>query len=54
MELLLELVSFDPMTRATSLDVINSKLMSALIEDEDTDYCEHDIVKSYTAYYLVK
>jgi len=50
MELLLSLVSFDPRTRATPLDVINSRLMAELIEDENLIYCEGDIVKSYTAY----
>jgi serine/threonine protein kinase len=50
MELLLSLVSFDPKTRATPLNVINSRLMAELIEDENVIYCEDDIVKSYTAY----
>mmetsp|Transcript_3226 Transcript_3226/g.7135 ORF Transcript_3226/g.7135 Transcript_3226/m.7135 type:complete len:1869 (+) Transcript_3226:634-6240(+) len=50
MELLLSLVSFDPNTRATPLDVINSRFMTDLIEDDSIFYCEDDIVKSYTAY----
>ena len=50
MELLLSLVSFDPKTRATPLDVINSTFMADLIEDDTTHYVEADIVKSYTAY----
>ena len=50
MELLLSLVSFDPNTRATPLDVINSRLMAELIEDDSILYPEDDIVKSYTAY----
>lgn len=50
MELLLSLVSFDPNTRATPLDVINSRFMTDLIEDDSAFYCEDDIVKSYTAY----
>lgn len=50
MELLLSLVSFDPKTRATPLDVINSRFMSALIEDNSVVHHEGDIVKSYTAY----
>ena len=49
MELLLSLVSFDPKTRATPLDVINSRFMTDLIENNTTVYCEDDIVKSYTA-----
>ena len=49
MELLLALVSFDPDTRATPLDVINSRMMAELIEKDDGMYCEDDIVKSYTA-----
>ena len=50
MELLLSLVSFDPKKRATPLDVINSRFMSDLIEDDSVIDCESDIVKSYTAY----
>ena len=50
MELLLSLVSFDPKTRATPLDVINSRFMAELIEDESVFYYEHDMVKSFTAY----
>ena len=50
MGLLLSLVSFDPKTRATPLDVINSTFMADLIEDETSYYGEGDIVKSYTAY----
>lgn len=51
MDLLLSLVSFDPKKRSTPLDVINSRFMAALIEDDaTTNYCGHDIVKSYTAY----
>jgi serine/threonine protein kinase len=50
MELLLSLVSFDPKKRATPLDVINSRFMAALIEDESVVDCENDIIKSYTAY----
>lgn len=51
MELLLSLVSFNPKMRATPLDVINSRLMAELIEDDNVMYSEDDIVKSYTAYY---
>ena len=50
MGLLLSLVSFDPKTRATPLDVINSTFMADLIEDETSYHGEGDIVKSYTAY----
>jgi hypothetical protein len=50
MEVLLSLVSCDPKTRATPLDVINSRFMADLIEDDDSFYCEDDIVKSFTAY----
>lgn len=50
MELLLSLVSFDTKTRATPLDVINSRFMSDLIEDDSVFYSEEDIVKSYTFY----
>ena len=50
MELLLSLVSFDPSTRATPLEVINSRFMSDLIEDATVFYDENDIVKSYNAY----
>jgi hypothetical protein len=50
MELLLSLVSFDPNKRATPLDVINSRFMAALIEDDAVIDCESDIIKSYTAY----
>lgn len=50
MELLLSLVSFDPKTRATPLDVINSRFMANLIEDDSISYCEEDIVRSYLAY----
>jgi hypothetical protein len=50
MELLLSLVSFDPKKRATPLDVINSRFMAALIEDDAVIDCESDIIKSYTAY----
>ena len=50
MELLLSLLSFDPKKRATPLDVINSKFMADLIEDDNVSYSEDDIVKSFTAY----
>ena len=50
MELLLSLVSFDPETRATLLDVINSSFMTALMEGDDAVDCENDFVKSYTAF----
>ena len=50
MELLLSLVCFDPKTRAKPLDVINSRFMANLIEDDNGFYCEEDIVKSFTAY----
>ncbi len=50
MELLLSLVSFDAKTRATPLEVLNSRFMSDLIEDDSVFYSEEDIVKSYTAY----
>lgn len=50
MDLLLSLVSFDPKTRATPLDVINSRFMFNLIETDTAIYCDDDIVKSYTAY----
>lgn len=49
MELLLALVLFDPKTRATPLDVLNSRFMADLIETGTSDYCK-EIVKSYTAY----
>ena len=48
MELLLSLVSFDPKTRATTLDVINSRFMADLIEESDAIHYEEDSVKSYT------
>lgn len=50
MELLLSLISFDPKTRATPLDVINSRFMANLIEDDSISYCQEDIVRSYLAY----
>lgn len=50
MEVLLSLVSFDPTTRATPLEVINSRFMTDLVEDDSIIYCKDDIVKSYTAY----
>ena len=50
MELLLSLVSFDPTTRATPLDVINSSFMTELMEREGEVYGKNDVVKSYTAF----
>ncbi len=49
-ELLLALVSFNPKTRATPFDVLNSRLMADPIETGTSYYCKNDIVKSYTAY----
>ena len=51
MELLLSLVSFDPKTRAKPSDVINSRFMSTLIEDDAVSViqCDSDIIKTYIA-----
>jgi hypothetical protein len=51
MELLLSLVSFDPQTRATALDVLNSSFMEPLRESpESIEYCAEDEVYSYMAF----
>ncbi|KAL7543093.1 hypothetical protein ACHAWF_007323 [Thalassiosira exigua] len=50
MDLLLSLVSFDPETRATPLDVINSRFVADLLEDINTLYSKEDIVKPYMGY----
>jgi len=47
-ELLFSLVSFDPMKRATALDVINSTFMASL--RKETCCKDDDIVQSYMAY----
>ena len=50
MELLLSLVSFDPSTRATPLDAINSIFFGALREEEGMDmYSPSDGIKSFMA-----
>lgn len=43
LELLLELCAFDPTKRATPLQVINSKFMAGLREDQGTDYGNADV-----------
>lgn len=52
MDLLLSLVCFDPIKRATPLDVINSKFMAGLVELNDSIHDDRDIVRSYMSYYL--
>jgi serine/threonine protein kinase len=50
MELLLSLVSFDPSTRATPLDAINSNFFAPLREEDGTDmYGPSDQIKSFMA-----
>ena len=50
MELLLSLVSFDPTTRATPLDAINSAFFGALREEDGMDmYGPSDEIKSFMA-----
>ena len=49
MGMLQSLVSFDPSERATPLDVISSRFMASLIEDDDAEYTNRDVVKSFTS-----
>ena len=50
MELLLSLVSFDPSTRATPLDAINSNFFAPLREEDGMDmYGPSDQIKSFMA-----
>mmetsp|Transcript_56026 Transcript_56026/g.135577 ORF Transcript_56026/g.135577 Transcript_56026/m.135577 type:complete len:1555 (+) Transcript_56026:355-5019(+) len=50
MELLLSLVDFNPETRATALDVLNSDFMAPLRELNGTTYSFDDDVTSFTAF----
>mmetsp|Transcript_487 Transcript_487/g.769 ORF Transcript_487/g.769 Transcript_487/m.769 type:complete len:1375 (-) Transcript_487:1532-5656(-) len=51
MDLLLSLVSFDPQTRASALDVLNSPFMTPLREEEEeSQYSEDDEVLTYNAF----
>ncbi len=50
LELLFELCSFDPSTRATALDVLNSRFMAALVENENSLYDPEDTVHSFTSF----
>ena len=50
LKLMMSLVSFDPKQRATPMDVIKSRFMSALLEDDSAVHCKDDIVKSYITY----
>jgi serine/threonine protein kinase len=51
MNLLLSLVSFDPQSRATALDVLNSPFFTPLRETgENAEYGEQDHVLSYNAF----
>ncbi|CAJ1903870.1 unnamed protein product [Cylindrotheca closterium] len=51
MDLLLSLVSFDPQTRASALDVLNSPFMTPLREEaEESQYSENDEVFTYNAF----
>jgi hypothetical protein len=49
-ELLMSLVSFDPVSRATFLDVLNSPFMEPLREDGRVSYSPFDDVRSFTAF----
>ena len=50
MELLQSLVHFDPDTRATALDVLNSDFFAPLAEQPNTTYRSCDDVRSFTAF----
>jgi serine/threonine protein kinase len=50
LDLLFKLCSFDPCTRATALEVLNSPFMANLAEDEDSTYHPDDTVYSYTSF----
>jgi len=52
MDLLLSLVKFDPQSRASALDVLNSSFMASLreIPNGDNYYKEEDEVLSFTAF----
>jgi serine/threonine protein kinase len=50
MDLLLSLVDFNPQTRATALDVLNSEFMAPLRETSGATYSEDDDVSSFTAF----
>lgn len=51
MDLLFSLVSFDPQTRASALDVLNSPFMTPLREEEeDSLYSDNDEVLTYNAF----
>lgn len=54
MDLLLSLVCFDPAKRSTPLDVITSRFMAGLVEDNDSIHDDSDIVRSYMSYYSTK
>jgi serine/threonine protein kinase len=50
MELLQDLCSFDPAKRATPLDVLNSRMMSSLIEEPGTLYNDQQTVLSFMSF----
>ena len=52
MDLLLSLVKFDPQSRASALDVLNSSFMASLRETPNGDNCykDEDEVLSFTAF----
>lgn len=52
LELLMSLVSFDPLSRVSALDVLNSTFMEPLRESptEWPEYCADDEVYSYMAF----
>lgn len=50
LDLLLSLCSFDPSSRASALEVLNSPFMTNLIEAEGQTYAPEDTVQSYTAF----
>ena len=50
MELLFKLCSFDPSTRATALDVLNSSFMANLAETEGSVYHPEDTVHSFKCF----
>lgn len=50
MELLFRLCSFDPSTRATALEVLNSPFMANLAEKDGSTYHPDDTVHSYTSF----
>jgi serine/threonine protein kinase len=50
MELLLSLVDFNPQSRGTALDVLNSKFMAPLRESNGSTYSANDDVRNYKAF----